>query len=176
VTRWIWLGAFFFLSIPALIFYEIHQFEIKEPYYSNPIVSNSAALSIRSDAYGKGYFGASRNGRRLHAGIDLTAPIGSPVLASKSGRVYFAGDDKGYGHYIEIRHPDGLTTRYAHLSELQVSEGSWISQGQVIGLSGRSGNAIHPSIKPHLHFEIRYKGQPLNPGTGLLDPKLNILS
>ena len=174
MSRWLWLGSLFFLLIPALVFYEQREFDFKEPYYQSPVMTGSGFLPIRRDSFGKGAFGASRNGGRVHAGIDLALPLDSPVLASKSGRVFFSGDDTGYGHYIELRHPDGLSTRYAHLSTIQINEGDWISQGQRIGLSGNSGNAIHPRITPHLHFEIRYHNQPLNPATGLLDPKLHL--
>jgi len=94
-------------------------------------------------------------------------------LAAKSGRVVFAGRDNGYGNIIEIRHPDGLWTRYAHLSELFVREGDWVTQRQAIGKSGKTGNASNPKISPHLHFEIRGKGQALNPVV-FLDPQLKI--
>ena len=174
MARWVWLGSFFFLSIPALVFYEKSTFSQKEPYYLSPVLSPSNNLTLRRDTYGKGYFGASRSGRRTHAGIDLTAAVGSPVIASKSGRVFFAGDDAGYGRYVEIHHPDGLLTRYAHLSEIRVKEGEWVYQDQVIGASGKTGNANQSSIIPHLHFEIRYQNQPLNPASGLLDPKIHI--
>lgn len=174
MARWLWLGAFSFLSIPTLLFYEQYRYNLKEPYFSSPSSISSDTMAIRSDRFGKGYFGATRNGGRIHAGIDLTMPVGSPVLAAKSGRVFFAGDDAGYGHYIELHHPDGLITRYAHLSEIQVHEGQWVTKGQGIGLSGRTGNAISPRITPHLHFEIRYKNHPLNPSQELLDPKIHL--
>ena len=174
MARWLWLGTFFFLSLPALVSYEQYSFNLKEAHYSSPVISSSGILTLRSDSYGKGFFGASRNGRRTHAGVDITLPVGNPVLAAKSGRVFFAGDDKGYGHYIELHHPDGLSTRYAHLSEIKVNEGQWISQGDTIGLSGKTGNAINPHITPHLHFEIRYRSSPLDPQSGLMDPKLRL--
>ena len=174
MVRWWWLGLFSFLLIPALVFYEKYSFGQKEPYYSSPVVLVSNILTLRNDPFGKGAFGASRSGGRIHAGIDLTNAVGSPVMASKSGRVFFAGDDPGYGHYVEIRHPDGLLTRYAHLSRIQVKEGEWVHQHQVIGASGKTGNANQPVITPHLHFEIRYQNQPLDPALGLLDPSLQL--
>ncbi len=175
MARWLWLGLFCFLLIPALVFYEKFSFGLKEPYYSNPVpLTPTNGLTLRNDTFGKGYFGASRSGGRAHAGIDLIAVVGSPVTASKSGRVFFAGDDAGYGHYVEIHHPDGLSTRYAHLSEIRVREGEWLDQNQVIGASGKTGNANQPSIIPHLHFEIHYQNQPLNPTSGLLEPKIHL--
>ena len=174
MARWLWLGSFFFLSIPALIFYEKYSYNQKEPYYSSPVLLSSNDLILRNDTFGKGYFGASRNGHRMHAGIDLKTPVGSSVMASKSGRVFFAGDDAGYGRYVEIHHPDGLRTRYAHLSSIQVKEGEWVCQNQPIGTSGKTGNANQSNITPHLHFEIRYQNQPLNPAPELLDPKIRV--
>lgn len=174
MARWLWLGFVCFLSIPTLIFYEEYIYGQKEPYYSSPIQTASNHLTLRHDSYGNGYFGASRNGGRVHAGIDLVTAVGAPVMTSKSGRVFFAGADAGYGHYVEIHHPDGFLTRYAHLSQIQVTEGEWAIQNQVIGASGKTGNADQPSIVPHLHFEIRYKNQPLNPASGLMDPKLKL--
>ena len=174
MARWLWLGLFCFLSIPSLIFCEKYSFDQKEPYYSSPVHLTLNNLTLRNDGFGKGYFGASRNGGRFHAGIDLATVAGSPVMAAKSGRVFFAGDDAGYGHYVEIHHPDGLSTRYAHLSDIQTKEGEWVIQNQVIGTSGKTGNASARSITPHLHFEIRYENQPLNPASGLFDPKIHI--
>lgn len=174
--RWPVMGFILFLSIPVLIFYEQYDFNLKEPYYTSPITTSSEILHLRNDSFGKGFFGAPRNGGRMHAGIDLESPVAGLVLASKSGRVTFSGEDVGYGNYIELRHPDGLTTRYAHLSELKVKDGEWVSQGHMIGASGRTGNAVHPRIRPHLHFEIRYRNQPLNPSLGLLDPKFRLQS
>lgn len=120
---------------------------------------------IRNDAHGKGYFGAPRGdrGQRSHKGVDLLSRVGNPILASKSGRVSFAGIDKGYGWYVILRHPDGFTTRYAHMSRLFVSPGDWVSLGQKLGLCGKSGNADDPRIQPHLHFEIRQGEMALDP-------------
>ena len=167
-------GLFFFSLIPVLFFYEQTSFNQKEPYYERPLAVASNILLLRKDSYGQGYFGASRNNGRIHEGIDIVTPVGSSVIASKSGRVSFAGDDVGYGHYVEILHPDGLVTRYAHLSRVQVKEGEWVAQNQVIGASGKTGNANRLKITPHLHFEIRYKNQPLNPSSHLLDPNIHL--
>ena len=171
MARWRWLGLCCFLLLPGLVFYERYSFDKKEPYYAVPVRSDSNVVKLRNDTYGKGYFGSSRNGNRTHAGVDLVAALESPVFASKSGRVFFAGYDKGYGQYVEISHPDGLSTRYAHLTNTQVKEGEWVNQNQLIGTSGKSGNANDPRIIPHLHFEIRYKKYPLNPTKGFLDPR-----
>ncbi len=85
----------------------------------------------------------------FHSGIDLGAPLGTPVLAAKAGRVEFAGWGDGYGNLIELDH--GSTgTRYAHLEAIYVSQGQSVAQGQQIGLVGSTGR----STGPHLHFEI----------------------
>lgn len=146
----------------------------KEPYYKAPVYSKDPFLTLRNDAFGKGFFGASRDGGRTHKGIDILARVGQPVLAAKSGRVFFAGLDKGYGLYIEIYHPDGLRTRYAHLSRIDVETGDWVSPGGVIGTCGKTGNASDLRIKPHLHFEILSPLGAVNPGSGLLDPQTPI--
>ena len=157
------LGTFFLTLLPWIgARAQLAHWEL-EPNFACPITTPPGGTTLRSDAYGKGYFGASRNGGRKHLGIDLSIEVGQPVFASKSGRVSFAGFDKGYGNYLEIAHPGGFSTRYAHLSQLFVAAGDWLPQGSVIGLSGKTGNADHKKIKPHLHFEIHYSGKPLNP-------------
>ncbi len=92
---------------------------------------------------------------RLHAGLDIAAPIGTPILAAATGVVDYAGwSDGGYGNMIDIRHPDGTVTRYGHLNEIYVKEGQSVSQSQSIGAMGSTGF----STGPHLHFEIRPNG------------------
>lgn len=96
---------------------------------------------------------------RLHAGIDLGIPAGSPIVASKTGWVTRAGFDTVYGHVVVIDHGGGYTTLYAHNTRLEVREGQRVQQGEVIALSGSSGW----STGPHLHFEIRLEGTPYDP-------------
>ena len=92
---------------------------------------------------------------RIHQGIDIAAPIGTPILAAASGVVEYATwHDGGYGNMIDIRHADGTITRYAHMNALYVKEGQTVSQGQTIGEMGSTGF----STGPHLHFEIRPNG------------------
>ena len=92
---------------------------------------------------------------RIHAGIDIAAPVGTPILAAASGVIEYASwNDGGYGNMIDIRHADGTITRYAHMNELYVKEGQTVSQGQTIGAMGSTGF----STGPHLHFEIRPNG------------------
>lgn len=89
---------------------------------------------------------------RPHSGIDYGCPAGTPILASRGGTVVYSDfDPSGYGHLVKILHPDNNMTLYAHLSERHVGKGAAVRQGDVIGLSGNTGN----SNGPHLHFEAR---------------------
>ena len=173
---WLALGFFFLAALlPATGFMRAF-YRKSEPFFSAPMRLTDRRLFLRNDSYGKGYFGASRNGGRRHQGIDILAPVGAMVLAPKSGRVSAAFEEKGYGKYIEILHPDGFFTRYAHLSELRVKTGDWVKKGEGIALCGHSGNANNFRILPHLHFEIRSASKALNPSAGYLDPALVIVN
>ncbi|MDQ1397007.1 MAG: hypothetical protein QOG64_2266 [Acidimicrobiaceae bacterium] len=96
---------------------------------------------------------------RLHAGIDISCGIGTPIHAAKSGTVIFAGQMSGYGNVIVIDHGGGFSTLYAHQSRLAVRDGQSVDQGAVIGYSGNTGH----STGPHLHFETRVNANPQNP-------------
>jgi murein DD-endopeptidase MepM/ murein hydrolase activator NlpD len=100
----------------------------------------------------------SRWGRR-HDGIDLAMPIGTPVKAADGGRVTFSGTNGAYGKLVIINHENGYETRYAHNSSLKVKVGQRVYKGQVISKSGNTGR----STGPHLHFEVRKNGVPINP-------------
>ena len=96
---------------------------------------------------------------RLHAGIDLRAPRGTPIHAAADGRVVFSGRSGDYGRMVVIDHGGGVETAYAHNSRNLVNRGQRVKQGDIIGNVGRSGNATGY----HLHFEFRRYGRPLNP-------------
>ncbi len=96
---------------------------------------------------------------RLHAGTDLEASFGDPVFAATSGIVTEAGAVGDYGNLVEISHLGGLSTRYAHLSEVAVSVGDVVEGGSVVGTVGCTGLCT----APHLHFETREFGEPVNP-------------
>ncbi|MBI3552235.1 MAG: M23 family metallopeptidase [Elusimicrobia bacterium] len=99
--------------------------------------------------------------KRMHDGYDMAKPYGSPVYAAKSGVVVDAGWVEGYGQLITIRHVDGWTTRYGHLSKILVKPGQKVNRGTLIGKVGSTGL----STGPHLHFEVRNKdGKAVNPG------------
>ncbi len=98
---------------------------------------------------------------RLHAGVDIPGPVGSPILAVQEGVVIFAGNGgDGYGNRVDIRHPNGIVTRYAHGHQIYVSNGQYVQQGQTIMSRGSTGW----STGPHLHFEVRPGGgAPVDP-------------
>ncbi len=97
--------------------------------------------------------------RRLHAGIDLGASTGTPIAASKGGTVISAGPRGGYGNTVVISHGGGISTLYAHQSQIAVSAGQSVGRGEVIGYVGSTGN----STGPHLHFEVRVNGVATDP-------------
>ena len=96
---------------------------------------------------------------RLHAGIDIAVPYGTPIHAAAAGTVVLAGWESGYGNYTCIDHGGGMATCYAHQSSYAVSQGAAVSQGQLIGYVGCTGHCFGP----HLHFEVRINGTPVDP-------------
>ncbi|MBP0029350.1 M23 family metallopeptidase [Roseofilum sp. Guam] len=101
------------------------------------------------------YLNSQTSRREFNSGVDIRAPIGTPVSAVGDGIVAYAGDRASYGQLVVINHPGGRQTRYAHLQTIQVSPGQNIRQGDVLGTVGTTGN---PQFSiPHLHFEMRYK-------------------
>lgn len=96
---------------------------------------------------------------RLHAGVDIAVPSGTPVHAAKAGKVLIAGWVSGYGNYTCIGHGGGLSTCYGHQERFATSVGATVSQGQVIGYSDCTGHCFGP----HVHFETRINGVPVNP-------------
>lgn len=100
---------------------------------------------------------------KYHTGVDLRAPEGSPILAAQSGVVKNAGQRGGYGNVVEIDHGNGMTTLYAHASELLVVPGEKVTEGQPIARAGMTGHATGP----HLHFEVRMGDRPVDPTRAL---------
>ncbi len=97
---------------------------------------------------------------RDHTGVDVSAPKGTPVIATAPGRVVFAGRDRGgYGKLVKVDHGNGLETWYAHMSRRAVGEGDRVDRGQQLGRVGHTGRATGP----HLHYEVRLRGKAVNP-------------
>ncbi len=140
-------------------------FKIREPYFICPVKPQDGKITIRSDPLGSGEFGARRKGGRVHMGVDFAAPMGAPVIAAKSGIAFRGNVPRGYGKYVMIYHPDGYQTFYAHLSNWNVESSEMVKQGDVIGFIGKTGNAAHKLILPHVHFEIRYKDKKIDPAS-----------
>jgi murein DD-endopeptidase MepM/ murein hydrolase activator NlpD len=95
----------------------------------------------------------------FHPGLDLVAPTGTPIIASAGGHVIQAGERNGYGNSVDIRHANGVVTRYGHASRLLVQAGDYVMPGQEIAEVGSTGR----STGPHLHFEVIIDGAQLNP-------------
>lgn len=99
-------------------------------------------------------------GARMHKGVDIAAPQGTAVYSAAEGQILRIGrQPEGYGNFIEMRHPNGMTTMYAHLSRIDVASGDRVPAGERIGLVGSTGY----STGPHLHFEVRRDGAQVNP-------------
>jgi murein DD-endopeptidase MepM/ murein hydrolase activator NlpD len=96
---------------------------------------------------------------RYHYGVDIKLETGDPVVSAFEGVVRVAHYDGDYGKVVVVRHSNGLETLYAHLSKISVKPGDWLDAGEVLGLGGNTGR----STGSHLHFEVRYMGDPINP-------------
>ncbi len=96
---------------------------------------------------------------KLHSGMDIPAPMGSPVYSAESGTVLSSGWISGYGNAVVIMHDNGLSTLTGHMSSLNVQSGQRVSRGDVIGYCGSTGN----STGPHVHFEVRINGSTVDP-------------
>lgn len=101
-----------------------------------------------------------------HPGLDIAVPVGTPVRAAGGGRVLQAGEDPEYGIFVLVEHPEGYQSLYGHLSRLTVTAEQPLAAGEVLGLTGNTGH----SSGPHLHFEVRHEGQPIDPRTIIKEP------
>ena len=153
---WIWMSLGGALVAAALELPYVNWREAAAPVDVEP-------LAIRSDAKGEGYFAASRSGNRRHRGVDLAAPLGSPVRAIRSGTIVQVGVHKGLGRFVEVAHRHRLRSLYAHLDTIHVDIGNRLRQGEALGTVGKTGNARHPWIVPHVHLEVWEGGEAVNP-------------
>jgi murein DD-endopeptidase MepM/ murein hydrolase activator NlpD len=127
---------------------ESDTFPIRNPAKGHVITSN---FGYRVDPF---------NGKKaMHTGMDFRDKVGSPIRPTAAGTVTSAGWDGGYGQMVEIDHGNGYTTRYAHMSSILVKKGDEVTPDMTIGLVGSTGR----STGPHLHYEVRKNGSPLDP-------------
>jgi peptidoglycan hydrolase-like protein with peptidoglycan-binding domain len=130
---------------------------LREPAPTCPIALTWPLQAPVGDPYGP-------RGNRFHAGLDLIAPLGAPILAAASGRVVFAGfAGGGWGKLVVVLHSDGVRTLYAHLSKVGVRRGAEVDTTTRLGLVGATGDATGP----HLHFEVRLRGAAVDPSSAL---------
>ncbi|GBH29658.1 hypothetical protein MBESOW_P0912 [Sphingobium xenophagum] len=114
-------------------------------------LSLTSNFGVRSDPF--------NGGARMHKGIDIPGPVGTPIHATADGIVNRAGWASGYGNLVQISHGNGMETRYGHMSKLLVPANSFVKRGQIIGLMGSTGR----STGSHLHYEVRVDGAAINP-------------
>ncbi len=131
-----------------------------QPFASVRMISFSAPVEGVSANSRFGLRRLSSEARaRMHEGLDFAAPSGTPVLSAAEGSVLRTGTSSSYGRFVEVRHDNGVTSFYAHLSAIMVSEGDRVGAGERVGSVGSTGR----STGPHLHFEIRRDGEQINP-------------
>ena len=104
-------------------------------------------------------YGLRFNGTEFHQGIDIAADMGTPIVATADGVVTAAGWNGGYGNMVDVDHGGGIVTRYGHASAVAVTVGQQVRRGEVIAYVGSTGR----STGPHVHYEVRVDGQPVNP-------------
>lgn len=156
-------------NLPATSYYD--DFDESTVFNITPETEfpESQIIKIESDSLGsyhhprEGQINSKFGWRdgRMHKGIDINLHKGDPVVAAFDGMVRIAHAKGAYGNVVIIRHYNGLETVYAHLSKIKVKPGQVVLAGQLIGLGGNTGR----SSGPHLHFEVRFKGQALNPSS-----------
>lgn len=133
------------------------KFSPREPRDTSAIVAGAMVRPVEG-ATGDG-FGAPRPGGRKHLGLDIIAPAGRPIHAARAGKVVKRGYDVGAGNHVNLRHPDGMVTKYFHMSRYEARDGADVGGGQVIGYVGSTGH----SSGPHLHFEVWVNGVAVDP-------------
>lgn len=137
---------------------------LAKPDDSGQVAASDSASALLSPAETEIFSGFGWRSPRHHPGVDFRATYGTPVRAAADGTVAYVGKLSLYGRTVAIRHGARLGTVYAHLSEIQVKDGEAVTAGQPIGAAGSSGNAFGP----HLHFEVRADGTPVDP-VGYID-------
>lgn len=154
------------LVIPAYDFYCQWDTSVIHPYkFGEESFLDSATIFLgKNDTYVPPFKGniTSEFGfrkKRYHYGVDIKLEVGDSVACAFDGMVRIAKLNKSYGNVVVVRHKNGLETYYAHLSKIHVEAGQIVHAGEILGLGGNTGH----SFGSHLHFEVRYKGKPVNP-------------
>ena len=147
------------------LFIPYNAAQLKKVKKMKPVLIRGKSFIVPTDGFVSSPFGMrtwirrGRKRRRMHNGTDLAAAHGTPIVAAKSGKIFFAGRMAGYGKTIIIQHAGKLRTLYAHCAKLTVTHGQSVKRGQTIALIGSTGR----STGPHLHWEIRVDNHPVNP-------------
>lgn len=149
--------------------------EVRQQDLLHAMRSNRDALSALPSIWPvEGFISSSFGGRaspfsgrrgEFHKGLDINNRMGTPILATARGTVTFAAGDGAYGNSVEINHGGGIITKYAHMKNYIVKQGQWVRRGEVIGYIGMTGR----TTGPHLHYEVRLNGLPVNPMRYILE-------
>lgn len=102
---------------------------------------------------------------QFHKGLDISNAMGTPIVATGDGTVILAAPDGAYGNSVEVDHGGGIVTKYAHMQRFAVKQGQWVKRGEVLGYIGMTGR----TTGPHLHYEVRLNGAPVNPKRYILE-------
>ncbi len=137
---------------------DLNQFNRYKMQMANLPIANPVPGAKITSRYGRRRDPFTKESR-YHSGMDFKAPIGTPIYSSGNGVVLRAGWAGGYGKMVEIRHPNGLISRYAHMNDIAVKQGETVTQGRQIGKTGNTGR----STGPHLHYELRKNKKAYNP-------------
>ncbi len=171
-------------NAPANQYYNFWDTVVINPYKKDlKLMEDTIVLPLVTDGCGfhppaigdlSSTFGFRRWGRRakFHFGVDVRMDVGDPVYAAFAGVVRIAKRSADYGYMVLIRHDNGLETLYAHFSQLLCYVGQNVNAGDIIGLAGSTGR----STGPHLHFEVRFKGEKINPNKVVYFPSGSLLS
>lgn len=149
--------------------------EVRQQDLLHAMRSNRDALSALPSIWPvEGFISSSFGGRsspfsgkrgEFHKGLDINNRMGTPILATARGTVSFASPDGAYGNSVEVSHGGGIVTKYAHMKNYVVKQGQWVRRGEVIGYVGMTGR----TTGPHLHYEVRLNGLPVNPMRYILE-------
>ena len=146
--------AFYFDDGRQAGYYDENGVPLRKMFRRAPV-----KFGMRTSSYSTRRFHPISKKYKRHTGIDYGAAHGTPIFATAGGTVEFAGWRGGYGKMVVIRHPNGYRTYYGHCSRLLVKKGAYVKQGQTIARVGRTGQATGP----HVHYEVRVNGKPINP-------------